>query len=224
MHASRPGHPSTLAATLLLATACGAAPIVPAPSADQAAAAPIVRGMQWNLTGVSSAMFGDCPNFSQIGNGDFMAVVSRDHGRFSRTGALIAWHYPSHGDNRLRVAQVGVGSPGSVQWADDLLLEGQRVLPDTALVETTLRDPAGRFAVVVEDVAWPGADDVAARRVTVRNRTARPLTGLHVVFHGHFALSLTGLGDRLRYDAAAGALLQHNAGAGLAVAVGAATA
>ncbi|MBM3274916.1 MAG: hypothetical protein FJZ00_07170, partial [Candidatus Sericytochromatia bacterium] len=107
-----------LTGLLVFLAACGAAPVIPASfqASGEAAAAPLLRGTQWNLTGASSAMFGDCPNFSQIGNGDFLAVVSRDHGRFSRLGALIGWHYPTYGANRLRVAQVGVGTRGALSW------------------------------------------------------------------------------------------------------------
>jgi hypothetical protein len=211
-----------LTGVLLFLAACGAAPVTSASfqASGEASAAPLLRGSQWNLTGVSSAMFGDCPNFSQIGNGDFLAVVSREHGRFSRLGALIGWHYPSHGANRLRVAQVGVGTRGALSWADEHVLEGQEVAPDTGLVITRLKARDGRYAIVIEDAAWPGADDVAVRRVRVRNLGGRTLADHHVTLYTHFALSYTGLEDRLEYDAARAALVQRSRKESLALVVG----
>ncbi|MBM3274992.1 MAG: glycoside hydrolase family 15 protein [Candidatus Sericytochromatia bacterium] len=85
---------------------------------------------------------------------------------------------------------------------------------------TRLKARDGRYAIAIEDVASPGADDVAVRRVRVRNLSSQALANHHVTFYMQFALTASGLGDRLEYDRVRAALVQRSQKESLALAVG----
>lgn len=178
---------------------------------------PIVRGRQINLTGPSSVMFGDCPNFSQVSNGRFLAVVSREFGRLSRPGALIGWDYPQQADNRLRFATVGVGGPNGFAWLDDMVFVDQRLVPESGRVVSRFRSADSRLEVTVEDVAVRDLD-VLARQVRVRNIGTSTVPRVTTTLVHHFALVRSGVGDRLAWDEASNTFLQTRADSPLAVA------
>ncbi|MEB3330543.1 MAG: glycoside hydrolase family 15 protein [Candidatus Sericytochromatia bacterium] len=178
------------------------------------------QAAEWNNSGPGSALFGVCPNFSQVGNGRFLAVVSRDFGRLSRTGAVIAWHWPSYAENRLRVAAVGLHDGRGLRWADELRLVGQDVVPDTGLIRSRFLDDRTGVRLTLEDVAARD-QDALARRVTVHNGGSRPLAGAHLMTAATYALTLSGAGDRLSWAEDQGALVVANPDAGVAAAVGA---
>lgn len=208
-----------LTAAVLLGTlvACGR-PGVPVASPRLASSGPAVS--DWNASGPGSWLFGVCPNFSQVGNGRFLGVVSREFGRLSRTGALISWHWPSYAENRLRVSAVGLHDGRALRWADDWRLVGQDVVPDTGRVRSRFVEPRSGHTLTIEDVAARDLD-VLARRVTLHNGGSQPLEGARFMAGLQYALTLTGAGDHLSYREDAGALVVSNPEARCAAAVGA---
>jgi len=178
------------------------------------------RAAEWNNSGPGSWLFGECPNFSQVGNGRFLAVVSREVGRLSRPGAVIAWHWPSYAENRLRVAAVGLHDGRRLRWADELRLVGQDVVPDTARVRSRFWDDRSGVRLTLEDVAARELDALA-RRVTIHNGGTQPLVGARLMTAASYALTVSGAQDRLSVAEAAGALVVANPEAGAAAAFGA---
>ncbi len=207
---------AALASVVSLLASCGQ-PQVTAPARSISEDGLILRGQQLNLTGPSTVLFGDCPNFSQVSSGRFLAVVSREFGRLSRTGALIGWDYPQMSDNRLRFSTVGVGSPTGFGWLDELVFLGQHIVPDTGRIVSRFRSADSRLEVTVEDVAVRDLD-VLARNVRVRNIGTSTVSRVTTTLVHHFALVKSGIGDRLVWDEASGTFLQSRADSSLAVA------
>jgi len=171
-------------------------------------------------SGPGSLMFGQCPNFSQVGNGRFLAAISRDWGRFARAGAIISWNWPHYSKNRLRVSTVGIRVGNRFRWLDELDLVGQEVVADTGRVVSRFREKEGRFEVIVEDVAHQDLD-VLLRRVRVRNVSSAALIGVEVVAYANYAMTLTGQGDRINWQSQDQALVHANASENCAAAFGA---
>lgn len=153
-----------------------------------------------------SAALGNPPNFAQLGNGSAMSVVSRAEGRGSKAGALVELYYPKYSADNLWDSYVGIRSKGQkLAWAHSLDPKGQRVLDDTGLVQS---DFAGRgLTMRIEDVLRP-ARDAHLRRVVVTNTTNVAIEEAEIAFYAYYTIGTNPLGDRLRYDAASGALLQ----------------
>lgn len=164
-------------------------------------------------------MFGDCPNFSQVANGDVMAVVSRDFGRLSSLGGLIAWHAPQLTENRLRLLTVGLHDGKRHRWAETWKLLGQRVVPDTGIVETRLQHPDLPLMLVLSDVAHRTLPGVV-RHVRLVYAGSRPLSGLRLTVFGHVTLDRTGQGDTLQVDRLRGRLIQTNPAEEVAAVIG----
>lgn len=162
-----------------------------------------------------SRVSGDAPNFAQMSNGTLMTVVSRDFGRGAKPGALVELYYPLYARDHLWDSYVGVQVQGKLRWAHDLRLVGQRLLPDTGMAVSTFEGPG--YLLEVTDLVRPGRN-AHVRRVSVTNRSARPLTGLSATCYAFFTLNHLPGGDRLRYDRATGALLQANHGVAVALA------
>jgi hypothetical protein len=163
-----------------------------------------------------SRQLGNPPNFAQLGNGSTMSVVSRGWGRGARAGALVELYYPRYGADNLWDAYVGVRSRGApLRWAHDLRLIAQRLVPDTGRVVTELDAPG--LALTLEDVLRP-ANDAHVRRVTVENTGAATLEDVELAFYAFFTLGTLPDGDRLRFEAPRGALVQVDEAAGIAAA------
>lgn len=158
-----------------------------------------------------SAVMGNPPNFAQLGNGSTMTVVGRNEGRGGKAGALVELFYPHYGTENLWDSYVGVRTRGKkLTWAHDL--DGpveQKVTPDTGLVTSTFRTEG--LVMRVEDVLRPG-HDAHLRRVVVTNTGAAPVADVDVAFYAFYTLNDLPGGDRLRYDATEGALLQIDEG------------
>ncbi|MBM3260428.1 MAG: hypothetical protein FJY99_11875 [Candidatus Sericytochromatia bacterium] len=200
---------------LMSLVACGRLPALAPGEAGQDA----IRGAGLDLSGPSSAMFGDCPNFSQVANGDVMAVVSREFGRLSSLGGLIAWHAPNLAENRLRLLTVGLHDGTRHRWAESWKLVGQRVLPDTGIVETRLQHPELPLALELSDVAHRRLPGVV-RRVRLIHAGNRPLGGLRLTVFGHVTLDRTGKGDALLVDTDRRRLVQTNPAEEVAAVIG----
>jgi glucoamylase len=197
---------------LLLASLLGCGHAVPmAQGATIAATAPATAG--WDPT---SLAMGDCPNFAQASNGRLMTVVSRDHGRGAKAGALIELFYPNYAKEHLWDSYVGIAQSGGTRWAHQLKLERQALTPDAGVIESDFGG-AG-VGLVIQDAVDP-ANDVHLRRVTLTNRGAVPLTDTSLVAYAFFTLNELPGGDRLHYDPAAHALVQRDDGVAVAMAV-----
>jgi len=161
-----------------------------------------------------SAALGNPPNFAQVGNGSAMAVVSRSEGRGSKAGALVELFYPKYSADNLWDSYVGVRSKGQkLAWAHDLDLRGQRIAPDSGLVQS---DFAGRgLAMRIEDVMRPG-NDAHVRHVVVTNTTRAPIESVELAFYAFYTIETNPIGDRLRFDAARGAFVQSEGNVAIA--------
>ena len=162
-----------------------------------------------------SWVFGEPPNFAQAGNGSVLSVVSRAEGRGARAGALVDLYYPQYAADQLVEATVGLRLGDRIRWAHELRLTGQRLVPDSGLIESTFAAPG--ISLAVTDLVRPSAD-VHVRRVTVFNSGAVPLEDISAVFRAHFVLGGNPADDRLRLDVAAGRLVQHDARVAAAIA------
>ncbi|MBS2020295.1 MAG: hypothetical protein JST00_45970 [Deltaproteobacteria bacterium] len=161
-----------------------------------------------------SAALGNPPNFAQLGNGSAMSVVSRAEGRGSKAGALVELYYPKYSADNLWDSYVGLRSKGQrLAWAHAFDLTGQRVLDDTGLVQSDFT--ARGLTMRIEDVLRP-SHDAHLRRVIVTNTTAAPIEDAEIAFYAYYTIGTNPLGDRLRYDAAAGALVQAEGGVAIA--------
>lgn len=153
-----------------------------------------------------SRALGNPPNFAQLGNGSLMSVVSRAWGRGAKAGALVELYWPHYTADNLWDSYVGVrANDGKLRWAHDLDLVDQRLVPDTGRVVSSFQG-AG-FTLAIDDVVRPH-DDAHLRRVTVTNTGRAPLTGVEIDFYAYYTLDNLPDGDRLRFDAQSGALLQ----------------
>jgi GH15 family glucan-1,4-alpha-glucosidase len=147
---------------------------------------------------------GNSPNFAQASNGNMLSVVSRDFGRGAKAGALVELFYPSYGKDNLWDAYVGVRARGDFHWAHDMKLVGQRVLPDTGIIESDFSAPG--IEVRVSDVVRPG-HDAHVRQVTVTNRGVDALDETELSFFAFYTIGGLPGGDKIRMDAS-GALVQ----------------
>lgn len=153
-----------------------------------------------------SALLGNPPNFAQLGNGNAMSVVSRDEGRGSKAGALVELFYPKYAADNLWDSYVGIRSKGEkLRWAHQLELRAQRILDDSAIVQSDFAAP--RFTMRVEDVMRPG-NDAHVRHVIVTNTSGDTIENAEVAFYAFYTLKDLPGGDRIRYDGARGALVQ----------------
>ena len=153
-----------------------------------------------------SALLGNPPNFAQVGNGNAMAVVSRDEGRGSKAGALVELFYPKYAKDNLWDSYVGIRSKGEkLRWAHQLDLRAQRVLDDSGIVQSDFA--ASTFTMRIEDVMRPG-NDAHVRHVIVTNTGGETIENAEVAFYAFYTLKDLPGGDRIRYDGARGALLQ----------------
>jgi len=179
------------------APACASAP-------DGASAGTAEDAILWEPI---STLLGNPPNFAQLGNGSTMSVVSRAEGRGSKAGALVELFYPKYAADNLWDSYVGLKSRGQrLAWAHQMELTGQRIVDDTGLVQS---DFTARGATMrVEDVLRPG-HDAHLRRVVVTNTSSLPLEDAQVAFYAYYTIGTNPLGDRLRHDAASGALVQR---------------
>ena len=153
-----------------------------------------------------SALLGNPPNFAQVGNGSAMSVVSRAEGRGSKAGALVELFYPQYAKDNLWDSYIGIRSKGAkLRWAHQLDLTAQRVVDDTGIVQSDFN--AGPFTMRIEDVMRPG-NDAHVRHVIVTNTSRETIENAEVAFYAYYMLKDLPTGDRIRYDAAQGALLQ----------------
>lgn len=180
----------------------------------QAAASPQSGAMQAQMD-IISKVTGDSPNFAQFSNGSLMSVVSREHGRGAKAGALVEWFYPHYAVDHLWDAYVGVATPDGLRWAHDMKLVKQALAPDTGAAVSVFEGPG--YTLAVEDVMRPGAN-AHMRRVTLKNVTGAPLKGLSGAFYGFFMIEGLPGGDRLSYDPGANALVQSDGKYAVAIA------
>jgi GH15 family glucan-1,4-alpha-glucosidase len=153
-----------------------------------------------------SALLGNPPNFAQLGNGSAMSVVSRAEGRGSKAGALVELYYPQYAKDNLWDSYVGLRSKGQkLRWAHQLDLKAQRVVDDTGLVQSDFA--ASGLTMRIEDVMRPG-NDAHVRHVVVTNTSSAALEDAEVAFYAFYTLKDLPTGDRIRFDAASGALVQ----------------
>jgi hypothetical protein len=163
---------------------------------------------------IISRVAGDSPNFAQLSNGSMMTVVSRDYGRGAKAGALVELYYPNFSTDHLWDSYVGVEANGRRRWAHDMALVGQSIVPDTGLVRSAFRGDG--VELVIEDVMAPGTN-VHLRRATLTNRSGAAIANPALNFHGFFTLNTLPGGDRVRYDATSGAMLQQDGKIAVAV-------
>ncbi|MDB4935052.1 MAG: hypothetical protein JWP87_2024 [Labilithrix sp.] len=153
-----------------------------------------------------SALLGNPPNFAQLGNGSAMTVVSRAEGRGSKAGALVELFYPKYSADNLWDSYVGIRSKGQkLRWAHQLDLRAQRIVDDTGLVQSDFA--ASAFTMRIEDVMRPDSD-AHVRHVVVTNTSGAAIEDAQVAFYAFYTLKDLPGGDRIRFDAARGALVQ----------------
>lgn len=194
--------------------------VVAALAAFAACAAPADEDLEQSEDEVTwepiSRALGNPPNFAQLGNGSTMSVVSRAWGRGAKAGALVELYWPHYDADNLWDSYVGVKTRGSkLRWAHDLVLKGQRLVPDSGLVVTELEAPG--LSMRIEDVLRP-KNDAHVRRVVIENTGKQPLEDVDVAFYAFYTLGNLPGGDRIRFDATRGALVQVDEGARAAVA------
>jgi len=161
-----------------------------------------------------SRALGNPPNFAQLGNGSTMSVVSRAWGRGAKAGALVELYWPHYADDNLWDSYVGVKTRGSkLRWAHDLTLKGQRIVPDSGLVVSEFEAPG--MKLTIEDVLRP-KNDAHVRHVVVENTGKNALEDVDVAFYAFYTLGNLPAGDRIRFDATRGALVQTDDGAAVA--------
>lgn len=153
-----------------------------------------------------SALLGNPPNFAQVGNGNAMSVVSREEGRGSKAGALVELFYPKYAADNLWDSYVGIRSKNEkLRWAHQLDLRAQRIVDDSGLVQSDFAAP--KLTLRIEDLMRPG-NDAHVRHVVVTNTSTQTIEDAEVAFYAFYTLKDLPTGDRIRYDAAKGALLQ----------------
>lgn len=165
-----------------------------------------------------SAALGNPPNFAQMGNGSLMSVVSRaagqnttrgmGDGRGAKAGALVELYWPHYTQDNLWDSFVGLKTRGAkLRWGHDYALTGQRVVPDTGLVVTELSGFG--VTITIEDLVRP-SHDAHVRHVTVKNVSNGTLEDVDLAYYAYYTLENFPQGDRIRFDAASGAFLQHD--------------
>jgi GH15 family glucan-1,4-alpha-glucosidase len=153
-----------------------------------------------------SALLGNPPNFAQLGNGSVMSVVSRAEGRGSKAGALVELFYPQYAKDNLWDSYVGIRSKGQkLRWAHQLDLHAQRVVDDTGIVQSDFA--ASGLTMRIEDVMRPESD-AHVRHVIVTNTSGTALENAEIAFYAFYMLKDLPTGDRIRFDAGRGALVQ----------------
>lgn len=153
-----------------------------------------------------STLLGNPPNFAQAGNGSAMSVVSRAEGRGSKAGALVELFYPKYSADNLWDSYVGIRSKNDkLRWAHQLDLRAQRVLDDTGIIQSDFA--AQGFTLQIEDVMRPGSD-AHVRHVVVKNTSNATIEDAEIAFYAFYTLKDLPTGDRIRFDAASGALVQ----------------
>lgn len=153
-----------------------------------------------------SAFLGNPPNFAQLGNGSAMSVVSRAEGRGSKAGALVELFYPQYAKDNLWDSYVGLRSKGQkLRWAHQLDLRAQRVVDDTGIVQSDFA--ASGLTMRIEDVMRPQSD-AHVRHVIVTNTSSVALEDAEIAFYAFYMLKDLPTGDRIRFDAGHGALVQ----------------
>lgn len=163
-----------------------------------------------------SLALGNPPNFAQLGNGSTMSVVSRAWGRGAKAGALVELYWPHYNADNLWDSYIGLKTRDTkLRWAHDLVLKGQRIVPDTGRVVSDFTAPG--LELTIEDVLRP-KNDAHLRHVIVKNTGTKPLDDVSVAFYAFYTLGTFPDGDRIRFDATHGALVQSDEGAGAAVA------
>jgi len=181
-------------------------------AADDPEAAPKATEDQYredseNWEPVSKAL-GNPPNFAQLGNGSTMSVVSRAWGRGAKAGALVELYYPHYNADNLWDSYVGVKTKGApnLRWAHQLTLKGQRIVKDTGLVVSDFEAPG--MTLSIEDVIRP-KNNAHLRHVTITNTGAAPLQDVDLAFYAFYTINNLPGGEKVRFDAASGAFLQH---------------
>ncbi len=161
-----------------------------------------------------SRALGNPPNFAQLGNGSTMSVVSRAWGRGAKAGALVELYWPHYDADNLWDSYVGVKTRGTkLRWAHDLVLKGQRIVADSGLVVSEFEGPG--LKLTIEDVVRP-ENDAHVRHVVVENTGKKALEDVDVAFYAFYTIGNLPGGDRIRFDAARGALVQTDDGAAIA--------
>lgn len=188
-------HPLLKLLTLsLLAASCSTVPApLRAPSGVTAQREPI------------SAIVGDAPNFAASSNGDLLTVVSSDHGRGAKAGALVELYWPDLGDDHLWDAYSGVSYEGKFYWLHQFKLEGQQVLPDTDIILTRFSSPDGRLTVETRDLVLRDKP-VHVRQLTAINRSNQPIRDLAVYFYAYLTVGVLPIGDHCEYLPDSGAI------------------
>ncbi len=200
---------AALSTVALLLAACGS------PAPDEASPTSASLGAK----DIISTLTGNPPNFAQMANGSLMTVVSRGWGRGAEAGALVEFYYPHDSTDQLWDSYVGLRTPFGFQWAQQLTLLGQRIVPDTGEVETTFSGYAEgtSYRLVLDDVVLPHTD-AHVRHVEVIDTGSVPLQGLAVDNYAYFTLNSWPWGDKLTYDPGSGAFIQTDTGVAVAVA------
>ncbi|HNW35147.1 MAG TPA: hypothetical protein PKM25_09470, partial [Candidatus Ozemobacteraceae bacterium] len=146
-----------------------------------------------------SRVLGDCPNFSQTSNGNFLAVVSRDYGRGAKAGALVEFFYPLYARDHLWDAYNGIYMNGRLSWLHDLRLVGQSMPDDTGIVTSEFCTADGKLSIVTSDVALRDSDTLV-RHLEITNNSKERVDDLRVFFYEHFTVNYLGTGDVVRFD------------------------
>jgi hypothetical protein len=184
-----------LIAAALALGACGAAGEEDAASSEDE--------VRWEAI---STLLGNPPNFAQAGNGNAMSVVSRAEGRGSKAGALVELFYPKYSADNLWDSYIGIRSRGEkLRWAHQLDLRAQRILDDSGIIQSDFSAPT--FTMQIEDVMRPG-NDAHVRHVIVKNTSNVAIQDAEISFYAFYTLKDFPGGDRIRFDAARGALVQ----------------
>lgn len=155
---------------------------------------------------ILSTMMGDSPNFSQIGNGSFLSVISRDYGRGAKAGAIVEFFYPYYSIDRLWDAYNGIYYDGQFKWVHDMKLIKQSIVPDSGIIISDFSD--NKIRLTLKDVAVPKLD-VLFRDVQITNTSGTQILDFKHFFYEYLRIKLLG-GDTLEYDKNNNCLIQYN--------------
>ena len=153
-----------------------------------------------------STMLGDSPNFSQIGNGSFISVISREYGRGAKAGAIVEFLYPYYSVDRLWDAYDGIYYDGKFKWAHDMKLIKQSIIPDSGIIISDFSD--NKIRLTLKDVAVPKLD-VLFRDVQITNTSSTPISDFKHFFYEYLRVNLVA-GDTVEYDKINNCLLHYN--------------
>lgn len=92
-----------------------------------------------------------------------------------------------------------------LRWAHQLDLRAQRIVDDTGIVQSDFA--ASGLSMRIEDVMRPGSD-AHVRHVVVSNTSPVALEDAEIAFYAFYMLKDLPTGDRIRFDASRGALVQ----------------